>query len=99
MELETVLVSLDFIFSFLAVVFICYALVRLRTVKHILLVLLSFLGVAVLLVTHVAIEFFELGEVIYALSALLATLLLGAVILLLRRESSIPMMKSRRVRR
>lgn len=80
----------NFIIGVLILSLILASIMRLRGIKHMFRISLSFTAVAIILIVHAGIEVWEIGDIYYALTGLIATLLLGYAVILLYAKNSIP---------
>lgn len=93
--IHIVVAWINFIIGVLILSLTLASIMRLREIKHMFKVALIFALVAIVFVVHAGIEVWEIGDNYYALTALIATLLLGYAIRLLYVKSSIPFVKKR----
>ena len=68
-----------------------YSIRRLKKVKHMFNISLTFLVVAILFVIHAAFEVLGFRAIYYALTALISTVLLGYVVIVLYLKTSAPL--------
>ncbi|MEK6984259.1 MAG: hypothetical protein AABX33_06820 [Nanoarchaeota archaeon] len=95
MPVHIIVAWINFIIGIIIVSLILASILRLREIKHMFYISISFALVAVIFIIHGAIEVWGIGDIYYALTALIATLLLGYTVVLLRIKSSIPFEKGR----
>ena len=88
MAVVIIVAWINFVISIIIISLIFASIIKLREIKHMFYITLAFATVAVLFVVHAAIEVWNFGANLYALTALIATILLGYAIIVLRIKSS-----------
>ncbi len=80
---------INFVLGAIILVLLVISVTRLYRIKHMFYISISFMIVAVLFLVHATVEVLHLSHYYYAITALIATLLLGYAVYTLRKNSSI----------
>ena len=86
---HTIVAYINLIVGLSILVLVLSSIIRIKHIQHMFTIACSFASVAVIYVVHGAIEVYMLGEIYYALSAVIATLVLGFSVFLLNQKHSI----------